>query len=330
MKKLKLVHYLLIATTMGVVYTGCKKDDRISPSSTPTVNSVAPTASEIASYSQSTTDLTNVEENSDESMDDVNSVVNSSSLRASNLPCNATIDTSSKSTGLITVNFNGLNCSLTKKRTGSISIQLPMKNGQVARWSDTGVTMCIVYNNFKITRVADSSSVTFNGGLCLTNVTGGNVFTIGQGDSIVHQAKGEMQITFSDSTTRSWGVARTRTFYKKSGWLNILGGINVKVTGDTTINGDANAAVWGTNRAGESFSVSFPSPLIVDNSISLCGFRQISGVKVYRRGSNALTITYGVDASGNVVASGTCSYGYKLSWTDSNGNAKEVVRPLFF
>jgi hypothetical protein len=50
----------------------------------------------------------------------------------------------------------------------------------------------------------------------------------------------------------------------------------------------------------------------------------MSGIRVHHGVVRELTVTFGVDASGNAVTSG-CPYGYKLNWTNQNGIPKEVI-----
>ncbi len=332
MKTKKILQSLVVVAAMGMIFSGCKKDDPSSPATTPPSNvSTTPTPADAAKRTQNASDQSNMETQSDQSMDDINSIIeNNSALRGISGPCNVTIDSSQKSIGKITLTYNGLSCDLSKNLSGSISIQLPYISGQLTGWSDTGATMSITYTNFKVKNVLDTSSIEFNGTCSVTNVTGGNVFTVASGDSVVHQIRGNMAITFTDTATVTRNcVARTRTFYKQSGLLSIFGSLSTKLTGDTTINGNSNVSVWGTNRAGEAFSVAITTPILVNISGSVCLFRP-TGVKVYRKGTDALTITYGVDISGNPVSAGTCPYGYKLNWNDSSGSAKEVIRMYLF
>lgn len=331
MKKKIFTRLFVVAATMGVVFTGCKKDKVTAPSATSTTATTAATIdSQAAKSAQGASDLSSVEMQSDASMDDINAILNNSSLRSIAGPCNVTIDTSQRSAGTITIDYNGLSCDLRKRLSGSISIQLAVRGGTVTNWGDVGATVGITYTNFKVTNVADSSSITFNGSYNVTNVIGGNVFLLTSGDSVVHKVRGEMQITFPDNTTRTWGVSRTRTFRNQGGLTNILGSLSVTITGDTTINGNSNVSRWGTNRADEAFSVSITTPITVKAAGSICIFKQITGEKVYRRADHTLSITHGVDANGVVVTDGSCTYGYKIVWTDDQGATQEVVRPYWF
>ena len=62
-------------------------------------------------------------------MDDASSIIEgSSALRSGSSPCNVTIDSSSKATGLITMTFNGNNCDNSRSRSGTIAVQLAYDN----------------------------------------------------------------------------------------------------------------------------------------------------------------------------------------------------------
>ena len=124
-----------------------------------------------------------------------------------------------------------------------------------------------------------------------------------------------MQITFDNNTTRTWNIDRTRSISRTN---NIT---SVTITGNATQNGISNVATWGINRRGDSFTISIPTPVVLNSS---CNFHAISGVRVHYGIARVLTVTYGVDASGNIVTSG-CPYGYRLNWINHNGNPVQIV-----
>jgi hypothetical protein len=313
MKTKKIMIPIMVAATMGLIFTGCKKTDTTPAATTSTTDDANQQATSAA-------DLTNVENESAKSLDDVNaSVDGSSSLRSSTGPCNVTIDSSSKSSGLIKLTFTGNTCDNTKSRSGSIYVQLAKNGTAVNGWHNPGASVTLTYVNFKVTNLSDNKSLTFNGTHIVTNVNGGRLATLTSG-SIVHKVRGDMQITFDDGTVRSWSIARTRTF------TNTNGVLYDQVTGDTTVNNHTNVAMWGTNRAGENFAISITTPVVVEISGGTCSHKPLSGVRVHHGLARELTVTYGVDANGVAEPAGTCPYGCKLDWTNAKGVAKEVIR----
>ncbi len=314
MKTKKIMKYLMVAAIIGFIFTGCKKKE-----------TTAPTAvDDSAKQSTSASDQSNVENESGKSLDDANAAMDgNSALRTGTSLCNVTIDSTAKSTGLIVLTYTGINCDNTRSRSGSISIQLPYNSISaspvVTGWHNAGATITLTYNNYKVTNLSDNKSLTFNGTHSVTNVNGGRIITMTSGTSIVHKISGDMFLTFDDGTQRTWSVRRTRTF------SNVGGVVSTTLTGDNTINGNINVAMWGTNRVGESFSVSIPTPIVVNIAGSSCLYKPLSGVRIHHGLAHELTITYGVDASGNAVSS-VCPYGFKLNWTNAQGVAKEVIR----
>jgi len=304
------------------VITGCKKENAVTPD-----NTEETTAS---SAKTNASDQTNVDQQTNESIDDVNKVLNDNPNTRTELLCNVTIDSTALMTqGLIKLTYHGLSCDLLRNRTGVISIQLPYDKSinKPVRWTAKGASVIITYDNYKVTRVADNKSVTFNGKLTATNVTGGgalNVILLQQ--TVTHDLRGGLTITFDDGTTREWAVARTRS-YKPS-----LTTIVCEDSGDTVINGKK-VSYWGKNRANEEFSVAITQPIATEiYTLNLCRlYRPYQGVVELNTTAAAATvksatITYGVDANGTQVTGTACPYGYKLNWTDANGAQQLIVR----
>lgn len=314
MKTKTIMKSLLVAATIGLIFTGCKK----------TADTKPDIADDLAQQSLSATDQSRIESESNQSLDDVNSVIDgiSATRSVASFACNVTIDSSLASTGFIKLTFNGNNCANTKSRTGVISVQLPYNSvtQTVTKWHVAGSTITLTYLNYKVTNLSDNKSLTFNGTHSVTNVNGGRLINITPGNPIVHKIRAGMQLTFDDGTQRTWSVARTRTFSIAS---NIL---STQLTGDTTINNYSNVAMWGINRAGENFSISITTPVIENIFGGTCLYKPLSGVRVHHKAAREITVTYGVDANGVAEAPGNCPYGYKFNWTNANGVAKQVIK----
>jgi len=303
---------------IGMIITGCKKND-----DSPETNT-----DETSEQLVNAGDESRVASENNELVDEINQVaLNNSRFRGpgihqiinGNYSCNTTIDSSMVLQGTITVTFNGNNCTNTRTRSGSITLQLPYNSTTmvVTPWSDAGCVLTATFNNFKITRLSDNKSLTYNGTKTITNVNGGIVDDASTfATPIVHHIQSSnMQVTFDDNTSRNWNIDRTRTINRTN---NVT---TVSITGNGTQNGISNVSVWGVNRKGNTFYISIPTPVILS---SACSFHAISGVRIHHGVIRDLTVTYGVDASGNIVTSG-CPYGYRLNWIGRNGNPKQVV-----
>lgn len=314
----------LITTTflslamVAMIITGCKKSN----------NNEEPTPDESSEQMVNAGDDSRVASESDELVDEVNQVaLNNSRFRGQgihqiingNYSCNTTIDSSLVSQGTLTVTFSGNNCANTRSRTGSITLQLPYNatTMTVTPWSDAGCVLTVTFNTFKITRLSDNKSLTYNGTKTITNVNGGIVDDAATfATPIVHHVQSSnMQVTFDDNTNRNWNIDRIRSINRTNSVTTVT------ITGNATQNGISNVSVWGVNRKGNTFYISIPTPVVLS---SACSFHAMSGVRIHHGVIKDLTVTYGVDASGNVVTSG-CPYGFRLNWIGRNGNAKQVV-----
>ena len=320
-KRFLMKSMVAVAFTAFLV-TGCKKkEDDVTPDTTPTT--------ETEKQQTNANDHANVDQQTNESIDDANKVLSDNSNTRNDLPCNVIIDSSALMTqGLIKLTYSGPNCDKSKTRTGEISLQLPYdKNtNKPIRWSTAGAYVQLTYKNFKVTRLADGKSLTFNGQITATTVTGGGVFDVLiLKQTVTHDFRGGLTITFDDNSIRDWAVARTRS-YKPS--LTVL---VVEDGGDTVINGKK-ISYWGKNRANEEFSISIDQPITTEIiTATLCRlYKPYQGiVTINTTASSAAvktaTITYGVDANGTQVSGIACPYGYKLNWTDPNGGAQQLI-----
>jgi hypothetical protein len=320
MKTKNVMKSLMIFTVSALLFTGCKKKDTVEPENPATVAAV---------HQTNAADQANVDQQSNESIDDVNKILNDNPNTRTELPCNVTVDSAALMTqGLIKLTYHGLSCDGYRTRSGVISIQLPYD--AVAKkpihWNAKGAKLIITYDNYKVTRVADNKSITFNGKLTATNVNGGGVWVLLSGTPVIHQLRGGMVITFDDGTTREWAIARTRSYS-----LSVAMVLTVTESGDTLIGGKK-VAYWGKNRAGDQFSLSIDKPVVTNIfGGTLCRlYKPYEGVltisSTVTGTTNTLTITYGVDANGNPITGPLdCPYGYKLNWVDGSGVAQQLV-----
>ncbi|MES2140259.1 MAG: hypothetical protein V4511_11180 [Bacteroidota bacterium] len=315
MKTNKTIFKSIVAVAFAAfLIVGCKKEEEpVAPIVTPAEN---------ASQTTRASDQSNTENESNQAMDEANSALGAVSTTRSVQSCGMTIDSTYKSIGKITLNYDGTACS-GKIRTGSITVQLPYSNGIITTWSTAGAIAKLTFNNYKVTYVSNNKSLTFNGTHSVTNVNGGGWIQLYFGTPIVHEVRANIQLTFDDGTTRLWNAKVKRTL----NYNNVTEVLKASTIGDTAISGHNNVAFWGVNRIGESFIIDMPTSFSYDinNPITNCIYKPLTGVIVHYGVAHQLTLTYGVDASGYTATS--CPFGYKFSWTDGNGANQQLILP---
>jgi hypothetical protein len=310
MKK-TLIKLSILSLCTGLIFTACKKT---SDSTTPSSDTSQQTTGADDSRTQNETDA---------AANDANTAMssNSSTARTSaggSLVEGATIDSSLKATGKLTITYDGSTNVGGRTRSGSITLQLA--GAGATKWHTAGAVLTITFNNYKATRLSDGKSITLNGTKTITNVNGGNLATLSIGaGSLVHKIRSSnMMITFDDNTQRSWSIARTRTITRQS-----VTGFTISTVGDTTISGTTNVAAWGTTRLNSIFYSAITTPVVWNTAN--CLYAPISGVRVISGISHALTITFGVDSNGNAATGSSCPYGIKLAWTNASSQAQTAV-----
>lgn len=313
-----ILKFILSITMIGMIATGCKKNEEVATTTSD---------DELSQQMVNADDESRIADENDQMVDEINQVaLTNSKFRGPHLhpilnghvPCNTTVDSSLASQGRITITFNGNNCNGTRARSGSITLQLPYDatTNTVTPWSDAGCVLTVTFNAVTITRLSDNKSITYNGSRTITNVNGGLVDDAPDFITpIIHHITGMMQITFNNNTTRTWNIDRTRTINRANSITTIT------ITGNATQGGYSNVSIWGINRHGNNFYINIPTPVVLS---SACNFNAMSGVRIHHGVVRELTVTYGVDASGNPVTSG-CPYGFKLNWIGRNGTAHQKV-----
>ncbi len=288
----------LLIAIIGLSVTGCKKDKNTSSADT-------------ASLQQLANDENQVQNASDEVMNDVNGWLSGGQLKSTAiLPCHATIDSTSTINDTITyyITYNGLNCSGTRYRTGQVEI----KKSVGTHWYQAGATVMVRHINFTITKVSNQKTITLNGTKTHQNVSGGLIWQLGNGiTSIVHKTWGIETVTFSDTTTRTWNVARQKTFTGTPTDLTLtLDGFGNE--GQYT-----NLVVWGTNRHGENFYTQVTQSVVLRQT---CDWDPCSGVKFYQipSDSKSATLTFGFDSNNQPITGTDCPSKYKVDWQKNN------------
>ena len=307
----------MIATIIAIfIITGCKKNEEPAPTPTP------PTVSPTDSTSQTTraSDQSNVENESNQAMDDVNGAFGQVSTTRGIQACSYDIDSSLKAQGKITLNYNGVNCG-GKIRTGSITAQLPYSNGTITTWSTVGATATLTFNNYKVV-YPNGKSVKFNGIHKVTNVNGGGYIELVMGTPIVHKVRSNMQISFDNATAIEWNSAKLRTFTYTGTYPT--GVLKATVAADSLPTSDR-ILMWGINTMGDHFVIKMPVDYTIDllNPGTNCIGKPLTGQIEYTGITYVITITYGVDNYGYPTTS--CPYGYKVEWDGNNQNYTAIL-----
>lgn len=257
---------------------------------------------------QQSSDESMMTNESEVSINEVNIALSGTGFGKTGSIAGATIDTSLMNEKKIVITYNGNSADNRRTRTGKITLQLT--NG--TNWGEVGAVLTITYDNFKVLHIASGKSVVFNGQHLITNITGGRSFLV---PSVTHIVRGNMNVVFDGGRSLSWQIARRRV-------STAVGTIySVTISGDTTVNGINNAAVWGMNRNATMFYTQISTPILFS---STCVNGPTSGVKVHKGIAREITVTFGVDAAGNPISS-SCPYGFKLNWTNLRNEAKTAV-----
>jgi len=258
-------------------------------------------------------DENDISSSSNDIDDDINDAFNQTTLKASTCGnYSVTADTTIKT---LQIEFEGTNCKGNRSRFGTATAVLTNGN----KWSDANATIEVTYDSLAITNLATSRTIIINGTRTHTNLTGGKVYSMSNGDSIVHTIiSTNMSIKFEDGSTRTWNVNKKHTWTKSN---NIR---YIKEEGMGEAGGYTNLINWGTNKRGNPFYTKIETPL---QSNGLCGiFQPTSGVKkhILPTSGRTLTVTFGLDNQGNQTTSG-CADGYKIEWTNSEGASKSLI-----
>jgi hypothetical protein len=233
------------------------------------------------------------------------------------LICDASIsfDTTS-STRTITITYNGTNCLNNRTRTGTVTITMPTG----VYWGTAGASVTIAINNLKITRIWDGKIIVINGTKTYTNTSGGRFIDLASLTNITHNITSNMSITFDNGTTRVWNESKQRVFTYSGGVVETATGTHTDSLGNT------NVSFWGTNRDNFAFEALITTPKVITEA---CDFRLVSGSDELLRADGAtVTVTYGLDASGNATGCpGTGTYYYKVVRTGASGISFTKILP---
>jgi hypothetical protein len=227
------------------------------------------------------------------------------------LPCNATVDSTAIVNDTITIyiTYNGLNCNGTRFRTGQVEI----KKHVGMRWYQQGATVMIRHINFTITKVSNQKSITLNGIKVHKNVSGGVIWQLGNGiNAIVHRTWGHVNVTFDNGTSKTWNVARQKTYTG-----NPPNHLILTTDGFGSAGGFDNLVVWGINRQGEDFYTQIIQPVV---HRQVCDWDPCSGIKKHSipADSKSATLTFGYNSNNQPITGNECPTKYRVDWQKNN------------
>ncbi|MDP2385590.1 MAG: hypothetical protein Q8M29_04410 [Bacteroidota bacterium] len=279
---------------------------------------------------QASEDNRNVQQQTDNAVSDGDNVVTSyPSLTGKQIAppkneifaaqCGFTVDLTDSSAGSIKLNYDGVTVCSNRKRSGSIKLTI-QNYSQGVRWYDTAAVLQVDYIDYKVTRASDGKSIKFNGTHYVTNVIGGNIWTlIISGNPVIRTITGSnLQVTFDDGSVSTWNINRKYTYTK----TNVNGTDVYTCTGEGigSYNGESNLENWGTTRDGDAFTSKVESPVIWNTT---CGWwAPVQGklnIKVSAK-DFSLVVTMGINSSGDVVtpSANNCPWGWKVEWSYKN------------
>jgi len=302
---------VVFISVLGITLSGCKKDEEVAVGDPDTT-----------SLQQLSQDENEFQLACDDAVNDVNEIISGTSKSyksISGLPCNATIDSGIVvgDTITYTITYNGLNCSGRRSRTGQISV----KKNINTKWKDAGTSVIITFDNFKVTKVYTGKSVTINGTKTFQNVSGGllkDLIIDSLTTSLVHKVSGAIQVTFDNNTTRTWNIARQKTFSGTPGEFILT------IDGFGTADGYSNLVTWGINRHDDTFYTQITQSVIHKQ---VCEWDPTSGVKIHQIPdmSKKATVTFGFDDNNQPVStsSNNCPTKFRLDW-EKNGNSGTI------
>jgi hypothetical protein len=235
--------------------------------------------------------------------------------------CGCSVDTTNKSQGSITLNYDGTTCN-NRTRTGSIKISVV--NFPAMKWKMQGCSLKVEYTNYQVTRASDGKFVKLNGTQYITNETGGTWWELliikTQSSLATDITTDALNVTFEDGKTAVYNIHRRFTYTIPNNIITCTG------EGTGSSDGLSNLENYGTTRDGDSFTSQVTTPIVWNIT---CGpWAPTAGavdIKVKNKDFD-LRCTFAVDSKGNPVdvAPNTCAYGWKVEWSYKKKTNKKI------
>jgi hypothetical protein len=309
--KIKIQFVLIAALALSASFLSCKKD-KTSDADTMDLVTHSDDQSTVSAGTDEIADATNA---TIDSYNAFNGLVGSAD-GITGLPCNATaVLDSANGLRRITITFTGANCANTRTRTGVILLTMPLAQ----HWKDAGAVVTITAQNLKITRISDNKSITINGTILATNVSGGRLRDLASLGTIVHTITSTgVTVTFDNNTQRSWQIAKRRTFTSSNN-TTVITTVGTHTEGSVT-----GISEWGTNRFGNDFITIISQPMVIRED---CNWRLVSGQVTHNRLLANVVVTFGLDSAGNPVTCPSGSFYMKIVWTNANNVVRTYIIP---
>lgn len=308
MKTRNLIRFgIFFLAVAGLTLGGCQKEK---------MN----TNADSSSLQQLSKDEENIQNASDEALNDANLFLSGASLKSTQtLPCHGTVDSTSIENDTITyfITYDGPNCNGRIYRTGQVEIK--KKVGTL--WGQAGATVIVKYLNLRLTKIASGKTMILNGTKNYQNFSGGFIWQLGNGlPALVHKVWGSLQANFNDTITRTWYVSRQRTF------TGSLGNLVLTIDGFGTDAGYSNLVCWGINRNGENFYTQITQSVVLEQT---CEFDPCRGIKIHQIPSDnkSATITFGYNDQNQLISGEECPTRFRIDWV-KNIHSGTIYLPL--
>ena len=182
------------------------------------------------------------------------------------------------------------------------------------KWSDAGAVLNVNYKGLKVTRVRDNKTITLDGEVNLTNISGGRISEIFMKQLVHTIHSSSMKITFADGVKRMWQLSVRRTY-------SFDNGLVITSVGDKNAGNKTGISAAGTTRAGRQFVTMIVEPMIIRQD---CYFRIVSA-KLYQEQGENLTIRFGLNELGEPVSCPVGAYYLQVSYS-----ANSASKPFLF
>jgi hypothetical protein len=216
---------------------------------------------------------------------------------------------------VLTVNFTSFRCEFNNiVREGQLTMEVLKGTGIEKKNSVTKFS----FIDFKVINVETGKYVVYNGDIIVTNLSGGTLPDLSANQpELVHRVRSyDFHVFYSGS---GGDIVRNTARFKKFSKLDVGNNYEMITYGDTTINGVANVANWGTMRNGKFFYHIIERPIFYESCMKKCKY--VSGRRIQRTVGGRETFTnFGVDKSGQPME--TCNaFGKLMYYFDAHGDS---------
>ncbi len=225
----------------------------------------------------------------------------------------------SKIRPVLTVNFGSFRCeSAFVYRTGVVKLELLSGTSIDQQYSVSQFT----FDDFRVTDYATGKYIVYNGTKVVTNLSGGVLTNLVFGQpELVHKVRSEnFRIFYSGS---SGDIIKNTSRKVKFSKLDIANNYRMITTADTTINGMANVADWGTLRNGTPYYHIIKKAIYYESCSAHCKYTRGERVQITEGGRETTTI-FGVDQDGNRQYN-CAAYGKLIYYFDAQGDSIATI-----